>query len=60
LGILWTETVVGPTSGAKALIERAAKSYGIYSRVMHLVEGKYVPRICIVVDEHGYSRCDEK
>jgi hypothetical protein len=54
------EVVVDPTSGAKVLIERAPKSYGIYSRVMHLVKGKYIPRICIFEDEHGYSRCDEK
>jgi len=57
---LGLEVVADPTSGTKVIIERAAKSYGIYSRVMHQVDGKFVPRVCIIQDQEGFSRCDEK
>ena len=54
------EVVVDPVKGGKVLIERSPKTYGIYSRVLQLVNKKFVPRICIVNDENGFSRCDPK
>ncbi|MDR3573577.1 MAG: hypothetical protein P4L50_06940 [Anaerolineaceae bacterium] len=48
-----------PANGSNVLIERTPKTYGMYSRVMQLVNEKYVPRICVVQDSDGYSRCDK-
>jgi hypothetical protein len=52
--------VQDPTSGAKILVEKAPKLYGTYTRIMHLVEGKFVPRVCIFQNEQGYSECEKK
>ena len=49
-----------PKSGSKVLIERHEKAYGIFNTIMQLEGGKYVPRVCIVEDEHGVNLCERR
>ncbi len=53
------QVVEHPVTKEKILIEQAPKNYGVYSRIMQLVDGKYVSRICVLRDDKGYSRCDQ-
>lgn len=53
------EVVERPGTAEKVLIERAAKAYGTFSRILQLVDGKYVPRVCIFEDAQGYDLCDK-
>lgn len=46
-----------PASKQKVVIEQAYHLYGDFSTVMKLVDGKYVPRVCIVKKDEGYSSC---
>lgn len=59
----WTsnylEVVLEPTTGAKVLVEKAHKTYGTYTRIMHMIDGKYVPRACVVEDDRGFHNCQD-
>lgn len=52
------EVVLDPTTKSPVLVEKAVKSYGAFTRIMHLVDGRYVPRICLVQDEKGLRKCE--
>lgn len=47
-----------PDADTPVLVERAYKSYGTFTRILHLVDGRYAVRRCIVEDEKGLSSCD--
>lgn len=51
------QVVERPGTTEKVLIERAAKAYGTFSRILQLVDGKYVRRVCIFQDAEGYGPC---
>ena len=52
--------VENPISKEKVLIERAPKTYGTYTKILHLENGRYRPRICVLKDEHGFSKCESQ
>lgn len=54
------DVVRDPTSSKPVLIERAGKAYGTFTTIMHLVDGKFMPRLCLVDDDHGLRKCDAK
>lgn len=49
--------VHNPVNKELMLIEQAPKTYGTYTRIMALTNGRYTPRICVLQDEHGASKC---
>ena len=51
------EVVNDPRTGQPVVIERAPKTYGLYSRVYRLAEGRLTERTCIVADDSGFSHC---
>lgn len=52
------EVVSEPSSGAMILVEKGLKTYGTFTRIMHTIDGKYVPRACVVEDDRGFHKCD--
>ncbi|MYM87310.1 hypothetical protein GTP91_08960 [Rugamonas sp. FT82W] len=43
--------------GKAVLVERIAKLDGATTRILNLVDAKYVRKSCVFQDEHGYSAC---
>lgn len=43
--------------GKAVLVERIAKLDGATTRILNLVDAKYVRKSCLFQDEHGYSAC---
>lgn len=43
--------------GKAVLVERIAKLDGATTRILNLVDAKYVRKSCLFEDEHGYSAC---
>lgn len=52
------QVVVDPATKAHVLVEKAAKSYGEFTRIFHLQGGRYVPRACVHQDDTGFHKCD--
>ena len=52
------KVVSDPTTKSPILVEKAPKSYGAFTTIMHLVDGRYVPRICLFQDEKGLRKCE--
>lgn len=52
------EVVADPVSTSLVLVQRAEKTYGMFTRIMSLAEGRYAERACIVQDERGMHPCE--
>lgn len=54
---LGLNAVDAKVDGNAVLVEHIAKLDGATTRILNLVDAKYVRRSCVFQDEHGYSAC---